>query len=202
MECGNILPGTAYTPPELRALALRRLSAPRYLHTLGVGAEARALALRYGASVQDAACAALLHDMTKEDDQLKLCAGYGIMPSGFELAAPKMLHALTAAAFARRLGAPEDAVNAVRYHTTARAGMSDLEKIVYLADFTEPFRRTLKGTRSGLARLRALVFIGLDTAMDCALALSADYLAEEGKPLHQDTLEAMEEMKGKATRWA
>ena len=43
----------------------------------------------------------------------------------------------------------EDILNAIRYHTTGRAGMSLLEKVIFTADFTSEER-----TYSGVATMR------------------------------------------------
>ena len=148
---------------------LRTLLSPkRYLHTMGTANTAKALALRYGADIKHAETAALLHDITKEEDQLKLCKMYDIMPTAFELSAPKVLHAKTAAALAEELDMPPEVVSAIRRHTTGSAEMSVLDKVIYLADFIEPFRKP----HHGLDKLRVLAWEDLDAAMGYALELS------------------------------
>lgn len=176
---------------RLRELAREKLPAARYLHTLGVEQEAMTLAMRYGQDVRQARYAALLHDITKpERNQLKLCEEYGIIPPVFESEEPKLLHALTAQSYARRFDLPPDTLSAIRWHTTGRAGMSAFEKILYLADYIEPFREPF----DGLARLRRLAYADLDRAMVFALGLTIDTQRSMGRALHPATGEALRDL--------
>ena len=124
---------------------LDRLSEYRRIHSLNVSAEAVRLAQKYGADVEKARLAGLLHDVTKEtdgDSQLQMIEKGGIMLSELERRSPKLWHAISGACYIRDvLGIDDpDIFNAVRYHTTARAGMSMLEKVIFLADFTSAER--------------------------------------------------------------
>lgn len=177
---------------QLRGLARERLPSARYLHTLGVAKEAVTLAMRYGLDAEQARCAALLHDITKpEQNQLKLCEEYGIIPPEFEREVPKLLHSLTAECFARRLGMPDAVLAAVRWHTTGRVGMSGLEKIIYLADYIEPFR----GPFEGLAELRQLAYTDLDRAMAFGLSLTIETQTSMGRKLHPASVDALREFR-------
>ena len=83
----------------------------------------------------------------------------------------------------------EDIINAIRYHTTARAGMSLLEKIIYLADYTSEER-----DYNGVERMRAAVDISLEAAMEEALSFSLCDLAQRARVIHPDTLGAFNEI--------
>ena len=132
------------TVEELRPIAMSYLKPKRMPHVLGTAEEAARLARRYGADETQARVAGLLHDCTKKLDmaeQLALCGQYGIVLDPLEQKALKLLHAKTGAAIARHVYGVDDAVyQAILYHTTGRAGMSLLEKILYLADYIEPSR--------------------------------------------------------------
>lgn len=124
---------------------LSTLSEYRRTHSLNVSAEAVRLAQKYGADVDKARLAGLLHDVTKEtpdEIQLKIIEKGGIMLTELERRSPKLWHAISGAVYIRdTLGIDDaDIFNAVRYHTTARAGMSKLEKVIFLADFTSAER--------------------------------------------------------------
>jgi nicotinate-nucleotide adenylyltransferase len=174
---------------ELLAMLRERLTPRRVLHTLGVEAVAVCLAARWGAGVEAAGFAALSHDMTKEEpDQLHLMKQYGILPSVWEETVPNVYHALTGAAFARELGVGGDAVSAVRWHSTGRAGMTILEKIIYLADKTEPFRPLYPG----LIEIRGLMYTELDRALALALQEIMRWNRERGEPIEQHSIEALE----------
>ena len=120
---------------------LSRLSERRRTHSLNVSAEAVRLAEKYGADVEKARLAGLLHDVTKETDfdlQLQMIENGGIILSELERRSPKLWHAISGSAFVQvELGITDpDIINAIRYHTTGRAGMSLLEKVLFIADFT------------------------------------------------------------------
>lgn len=124
---------------------LDSLSEYRRIHSLNVSEEAVRFAERYGADVEKARLAGLLHDVTKETDnerQLQIIENGGIMLTELERRSPKLWHAISGACYVRDvLGIDdEDIFNAIRYHTTARAGMSLLEKVIFLADFTSAER--------------------------------------------------------------
>jgi nicotinate-nucleotide adenylyltransferase len=184
---------------KMRALAREKLPVARYLHTLGVEKEAVTLAARWRQDAAQARYAALLHDITKPmQNQLKLCAEYGIIPPEFERAEPKLLHALTAEARAREWGLPRGTLDAIRWHTTGRAGMSLLEKILYLADYIAPFREPFEG----LAELRRLAYSDIDHAMILGLRLVVEAQLSAGNELHPSSAEALNELEEKKRRIA
>ena len=110
---------------------LNTLSEYRRIHSLNVSKEAVRLAEKYGADAEKAEIAGLLHDITKEMDdetQLKIIESGGIMLTAVEKASPQLYHAMSASVYVRtHFGIEDDDIcSAIRYHTTARANMSDL----------------------------------------------------------------------------
>ena len=180
---------------QLRPIALSYLKAKRVPHVLGVEEEAIRLAERYGADVERARFAALLHDCTKKLDlgqQLALCAQYGIPLDALERTALKLLHAKTGAAIAREVfGADEAVCSAILWHTTGRPNMTTLEKVIYLADYIEPNRDF-----EGVDALRAAVYDDLDRGLALGLKMSIEELLERGSPVHHDTQEAYDYIMG------
>ncbi len=176
----------------LRERAYSYLTPKRVDHVRGVEEEAVRLAERWGVSAGDAAEAAICHDITKKltrDEQLRMCAKYAIMTDKYELAAEKLLHAKTGAAFSMDLfGVPEDVALAIRFHTTGRAGMSRLEKITYLADYIEPGRYGF----DGLEELRRAAYEDLDLAMELAMRMSLCEVREKGSPAHYNTVDGQQ----------
>lgn len=166
------------------------LKPTRIPHVRGCEETAARLALRWGEDPEDAAEAGILHDITKrlsDDEQLRLAEKYGIVLNAADLAAPKTLHALTGAWFARELfGVPDNIFSAIEWHTTGRAGMAALEKIVYLADFIEPDTRL-----SGVQDVRTLAFADLNAAMIRALQMSMDEVKRRGASPHPRSAEAL-----------
>ena len=117
----------------------------RYTHSLNVAEEAVELARLYGGDEQKAYTAGILHDITKEiphEEQLQIIREGGIILDDVQKNAPKLWHSVSGSVYVRtRLGIEDtDVINAIRYHTTGRAGMSLLEKIIYTADYTSKER--------------------------------------------------------------
>ena len=178
------------TPEELRPIALSYLKPKRMPHVLGTEREAAFLAEKYGGDVTAARIAALLHDCTKKldmDRQLSLCRHYGIDLDPLEQVSLKLLHSKTGAAVARdKFGVTDEIYNAIYYHTTGKADMTLLEKIIYLADYIEPSR-----SFPGVEELRAAVHEDLDRGLCQALADSIRELQGYGSPVHPNTREAL-----------
>lgn len=155
--------------------------AKRYEHTLGVAYTAAALAMRFGAPIQDAQTAGLLHDCAKclsDEKRLALCEKNDIPITEVERRNPFLLHAKIGAFLARRKYGvrDEDILNAVQYHTTGREEMSLLEKIIFVADYIEPGRKQAPN----LAEIRRLSFEDLDAALLKILEDTMDYLKNAG----------------------
>lgn len=174
----------------LREQSYPMLKPRRISHVWGVEHEARRLALRWGCDADDAAEAGILHDITKKfelSDQLRLSESYGIINDAVETANTKLLHAKTGAALARaRFGVPDEIYDAIRWHTTGRANMTLLEKVVYMADYIEPSREF-----DGVERLRALAYEDLDAAMVLGLEMSLEDLTAGGITPHRNTVDAL-----------
>jgi nicotinate-nucleotide adenylyltransferase len=130
--------------------AVRSMVSPvRFLHSRNTAILARDLCLRYGLDPLAGYLAGIAHDMCKSLGEQELFAlaragGGGI--SKLEKKKPSLLHARAAAFLLRdRFGVKdEDVLEAVRFHTTGRAGMGLLAKLVYVADKIEPSREDLK----------------------------------------------------------
>ena len=180
---------------RLRPVALSYLKHRRIPHVLGTEQEAIRLAERYGADVEKARVAALLHDCTKKLDmpaQLALCEQYGIELDELEQKALKLLHSKTGAAIARDVfGVDDDIYSAIWYHTTGHANMTTLEKIIYLADYIEPSRDF-----PGVDKLRKVCYEDLDKGLLLGLEMTVEEMTAMGNPVHRATLEARDWLKG------
>ena len=180
---------------QLRPVALSYLKHKRIPHVLGTEQEAIRLAERYGADVEKARRAALLHDCTKKldmEEQLALCRRYGIQLDELEQKALKLLHSKTGAAIARDVfGVDDDIYSAIWYHTTGHAGMTKLEKIIYLADYIEPSRDF-----PGVDKLRKVCYEDLDRGLLMGLEMTIEEMTSMGNPVHHATIEARDALKG------
>lgn len=167
----------------------RMLSEKRYCHSLGVAEEAEKLAKMYGADPQKAYLAGLLHDCAKElspeESVKKLTKDYGFQADAVSLAMPTLLHGLLGAAMAQNLFDVKDSeiFDAIRYHTTGKADMPLLTKVLYVADYIEPGR-----TYPGVEDLRDLAYRDLEKAILFAVDFTICDLVKKGKLIHPDTL--------------
>lgn len=155
----------------------KKLDSDRYEHTIGVAYTAAALAMRYGADIEKAQIAGILHDNAKcipYDKAMQLSQKYNIALSEAELANPLLLHSKIGAYLAMHKYkiTDKEIIRAILYHTTGRPNMTLLEKIIYIADYIEPKRHKAQN----LTEIRRLAFIDIDKALLKILSDTLDYL--------------------------
>lgn len=156
---------------------------------LGVARAAERLARRYGASRANARVAGLLHDCARHwrpEELLAYAREHRVAVSEHERAAPVLLHAKIGADIARReFGVTDaDTLAAIETHTVAVPGMSDLQKILFVADTVEPSRRF-----EARAALETIALRSLDEGMLACLKASIDYLLARDVPIAPSTVE-------------
>ena len=175
---------------ELETVVTGLLKENRIRHVLGCSHTAVELAQLYGADPVDARRAGLLHDITKALDgpfQLTLCREYGITLDDFSRQNPKTLHALTGSLVAHRIfGENPAVVSAIESHTTGKANMNTLEKIIYVADYMEPNRDF-----DGVEELRRLAYTDLDKALEHGLRMTLQMLESQGRQISENSREAL-----------
>ena len=183
---------------EYYKLAEKSMSEYRFIHSCGVAKAAVKLAEKYGVDPVKAETAGILHDITKEmpvNNQLQLLKDNGIMLDGVTNFNTKILHAVSGAAFCRfSLGICDDEIiNAVRYHTTAKANMSLLEKIIFVADFISEDRNY-----PDIHVMREEAEKSLEHGMKYALSYVIADLVSKKACVHPDAIDAYNEiiMKG------
>ena len=175
---------------ELERVVISLLNPNRVNHVLGCRDTAVELAKHWGANEVDAARAGILHDITKAIDgplQLTLCDAYGKILSDFSRKYPKTLHALTGSMVAERIfGENEEVVSAIQWHTTGKADMTLLQKIIYVADYMEPNRDF-----PGVEKLRELAYTDMDAALKLGLEMTLVHLANQGSEVSPESREAL-----------
>ena len=177
-----------YKIEEIKYSLQNRLSARRYEHTLGVEYTCCALAIRYGADMEQARLAGLLHDCAKHysgERLLKKCEEYKLPVSEYEKAFPELLHAKVGAYLAKEKYGIEDEeiLRAIDCHTTGKPDMTLLEKILYIADYMEPNR----DRAPGLKEIRTLAFTDLDACLLRILSGTLHYLKSRGSIIDPQT---------------
>lgn len=160
----------------------------RYMHTLGVVETAKELAEKHGANVEHAEMAAILHDAAKHHDRddMKNLMQKEDMDQRLMHFHHELWHAPVGAYLAKvTIGIEsQDVLNAIRFHTTGRAKMSLLEKIIYIADYIEPGRKFI-----GVEKVREVAYEDIDRALSRAVKQSILFLIEKKQRIFPDTLE-------------
>ena len=183
---------------RLRGELNKFISGKRLSHSLAVEEEVTSLAGLFGLSVNDSnrlRAAAILHDITKElsvDGHLELCKKHSLEVTEDDLKSPKVFHSLTGAYEAMELY-PEiidrETFNAIKYHTTGRAGLTLFDKLLYLADYIEKTR-----TFPDCVKLREYFYskpasVGhLDKTLLISFDMTLKNLEDEGQFVHPSTL--------------
>ncbi len=175
---------------EIKTYLKSNLSERRYLHSFGVAEEAEKLANTYGADAEKAYIAGLVHDCAKEfsaDKMLSLFEKYGGQADEIMKAMPNLLHGPLGAYFAKDVFKIEgaDIFDAIYYHTTGKADMPLLTKIVYIADYIEPNR-----TYDGVEELKELAYRDIDKAIVFGIDFTIQSLINRKLPIHLDTVSA------------
>ena len=174
---------------QLRACSYSMMRAKRIPHVMGVEEEAVKLAQCWGADPELARRAGILHDCTKYyelPEQLDICEEYGVRLDALEQKAVKLLHSKTGACIARGVfGQPDAVYDAIFWHTTGKADMTTLEKVLYIADYMEPNRDF-----DGVERLRHLAYTDLDKAMLLGVEMTIQEMQQRQVPIHTNTLQA------------
>ena len=181
-----------YTP--YRKLLREKLGDYRLRHSFCVADSARELARQYGADPEKAYLAGLVHDVMKDtprETQIRMIAHGGTAMTDVERSNPKLWHAMAGEAYLRTQLELDDAdlLHAVRYHTTGRAGMSLLEKIIYVADYLSADR-----VYDGVDRMRRLAAESLEDAMLFGLSFTIADLAQKEQIIHPDSVACYNEI--------
>lgn len=173
-----------------RELLRGKLNPRRLFHSECVSECAGVLAERYGASVEKARLAGLLHDVMKNapaNEQLALMPD--ITP--LELLNTKVWHQISGEAFLRQNGivTDDEILGAVRWHTTGKAGMTLLEKIIYVADFISADR-----DYKDVEVVRRLAYISLEHAILYTSRYTVNKMVSQDLLLHPATVECYNDM--------
>ncbi|MBR4085257.1 MAG: bis(5'-nucleosyl)-tetraphosphatase (symmetrical) YqeK [Lachnospiraceae bacterium] len=170
----------------------------RFMHTLGVAYTAAALAMRYEIDMNTAYVTGLLHDCAKcisDKKKLSICKKNHIPVSETEQQNPSLLHAKVGAFLAEDKYdiADKSIIDAIAYHTTGRPNMSDLEQIIYIADYIEPGRNKAPN----LDEIRHMAFIDKEQALIKILEDSLFYLNDSNQEVDLITQQTYEYYKNK-----
>ncbi|TYS19539.1 HD domain-containing protein [Rossellomorea vietnamensis] len=174
-------------------LVRAQLTEHRYLHTLGVMETAIELAERYNADRDKAEMAAIFHDYAKfrpKEEMKKIIETEGMDKRLLEYNA-ELWHAPVGAYLVRKEAGVEDEeiLDAIRFHTSGRPGMTNLEKIIYLADYIEPGRRF-----PGVDEVRELAKDNLEEALILSIRNSITFLMKKNQAVFPETFYTFNEL--------
>lgn len=126
--------------------------------------------------------ACFLHDNAKKRPSLD---GFDVP---LDAVGTPVLHQFLGAEKARRdFGITDESIlDAIRYHTTAKANMTMLEKLVYTADSVS-FDRTYEP----IPQIREIAMRDFDEGFKAVLKYTYDKVSASGKPMHPLTLDAV-----------
>ena len=179
-------------PNAPNALALEKES--RQQHSLRVALAAAKRAQSLGVAEEKAITAALFHDCAKNvDSDSELLQGFMLDEKHGEVP-QAVCHQFQGAYIANRAFGiqDEDVLNAIAFHTSGRAGMSALEKLIFLSDMVEDGRNY-----QGVEILREMFYDvyrkgadGLDKCLLEALKQTVEYLEKKGEYVYPLTKKA------------
>lgn len=181
-------PDLAKAEPEFSERVKKALGEERFFHCLRVRSLAIELARHHRADITACAVAALLHDLGRAYDDAQLldqAKTLGLEIDEIEAGSPKLLHGKVGAEIARRDYELDDKeiLDAIRCHTTGRAGMGLTSQIVYLADHLEPAKN--------LPHRQTIIEIGqIEIAKAVYLVANASlrHLLDGPRPIHPNTV--------------
>lgn len=178
-----------------------RITGERYQHSLGAQQKALELARFFKLSLEDiekAGIAGLLHDCAKAlspEALFEACDRFNISITDDDRLSPQTLHPFVGAEIVRRELDIEDTetLDAIRYHTTGRPNMSDVEKVVYVADKIEENTRNPLYIQKIAALINGQDKRTLDKVMLYILDSTITFLVEKGQIIHPRTINARNE---------
>lgn len=178
---------------KIRKSMEKTLDSKRFEHTMGVAYIACALAMCHDTDPAKAQIAGLLHDCAKclsDERKIEICRKHQMPIRDIEYKNPHLLHAKAGRCLAESKFHIKDIdiLNAIENHTTGRPDMSELEKIIYIADYIEPCREQAPD----LAITRKMAFRDLDKTLVKILSDTLSYLSDTGKetdPMTRQTYE-------------
>ncbi|TFJ94053.1 bis(5'-nucleosyl)-tetraphosphatase (symmetrical) YqeK [Lentibacillus salicampi] len=169
------------------------LKQERFDHTLRVADTAVALAEKYKESADQMELAAILHDYAKYFplEDMRQIIKESDLPQDLLLYHHELWHGPVASVIiASEHGITDVNVkNAIRYHTTGRAGMNQFETILFIADYIEPGR-----SFPGVKDVRETAKTDLNSAAQMALSNTIQFLAGKQGTIYPDTFFAYNDL--------
>ncbi|GEN56067.1 HD domain-containing protein [Halolactibacillus alkaliphilus] len=170
------------------SLVKPHLTESRYLHTERVTETALELAARFHVVPEKAMLASVFHDYCKYrplDEMRRIIEMTATLPNDLLDYHHELWHGPVASVLVEtELGIKSSDVRAaIFWHTTGHKQMTDLEKVVYLADYIEPGRDI-----PGIEVVRRKATYDLDAAVFLACKNSISFLVSKSRKVYPDAL--------------
>lgn len=176
---------------EIRKYAKGAVSDSRFQHSVRVAETAMKLCEKFGLDGKIGYLAGISHDICKampDDLLISMSARDGLPFTELEAKKPALLHGRAAAVKLQEdfnISDP-DVIEAVQNHTFGKIGMSDLSKIVFIADKIEPGRPQVDE-----AYLKKIKKLSLNALALFVLEDNIAYLEKKGKAVAPQSLELL-----------
>lgn len=175
---------------DAKAIVKTKLPEKRYKHSKRVAKTALQMAEIFEADKNKCYLAGILHDYCKYDDlgsMYQIVTRFKLNPRLLEFKS-EVLHGPVAAVIAReQFGIDDEEIfQAIKSHTTGRAHMALVEKIIFVADYIEPKRE-----QPGVDKIRKIIFEQkkLDLAVYEITKSNLKQLISKNRSIYQDTIE-------------
>ena len=163
------------------------LSEKRFNHSIGVVERACEYAKIYNEDLEKVKLTAIAHDIAKEipkDEMLAVAEKMNIILDEIEKQNLNLLHSKIGAEIVKqKYDFTEEMCNAIKYHTTGSGNMTMLEKIIFLADATEPNRNY-----EDLEWYVNLIKKDIDKGIFAVSKWCLEYLLQKEELIHENTL--------------
>lgn len=161
----------------------------RYNHSISVSVTAVNIATKYGFNEENYLLAGLLHDIAKvytNDELMELVQKYNIKLEEDDISCKQVLHSYVGAYISKEKFNINDSVfDAIYTHTMGDINMSDIQKIIYISDYTEPLRQNIENHNYYLK----LAYTDLNKCVYEITKNTINYLKVKNKYIHKKTYE-------------
>jgi len=170
------------------AIVKKQLTEHRYVHTIGVMETAIALAKEHGVDAKKAELAAIFHDYAKfrpKEEMQKIIIEQKMDPTLLNFHS-ELWHAPVGAYLVEKEAgiSDQEILDAIKYHTSGKAKMKMLEKIIYLADYIEPNRAF-----PGVEEVRELTKVDFHQGFIKSVKNTMGFLIQNNRPVFPLTFE-------------
>ena len=179
-----------YTIEQIKQDLKKYLSEYRYEHSILVAEEARKIAKHYNQNEEKAYIAGLVHDIAKEfsdEENEKWIKKYNLTGDIYSEEYKNVIHSfIGAVAIKEWYEMEEEICNAVRNHTLGNISMTELDKIIFVAD-----KIARRVSNPIIEEERKLAYLDINKALELCFKVQKQKLKEKGKKMHPISLELL-----------